>query len=165
MSITSRRLAPLLIATTIATAGLALTTTAANAAPAPTTASVTTDSNNPLLDAFGKSGKTGKIGDKTANGGDTQPPASGTQPQPPSNDDTKPPTGGAGGSSTGQRSDGILVGGGGGSGGDAHKNDGDPNADGLDIVIYDHSPLGGHYPSESRTDDARPGPIFRKFFH
>ncbi|WP_405827274.1 MULTISPECIES: hypothetical protein [unclassified Streptomyces] len=157
MSITSRRLAPLLIATTIATGGLALSNTA-NAAPVPTTASVTTDSNNPLLEAFRKSGNLTKIdNNNTANGGDTQPPNGGTQPQPPSNDETKPPTGGAGGTDH-QPGDGIL-GGIGGSAGTEHKNDGDPNADGLNIVIYDDSPLGGHYPSESRTDDARPGPV------
>ncbi|MFD9367939.1 hypothetical protein ACFWA6_09560 [Streptomyces sp. NPDC060020] len=125
MSITARRLAPLLIATSLATAGLALTTTAAHAAPTPTTAHVTTtESSNPLLDALRKSGKLAKIdNNNTANDGDTQPPTSGSsqggkggcgllsgcgdsQPQPPDNDDTNPPTGGAGGTDGSEQGDG-----------------------------------------------------------
>ncbi|MFJ6761045.1 MULTISPECIES: hypothetical protein [unclassified Streptomyces] len=125
MSITARRLAPLLIATSLATAGLALTTTAAHAAPTHTTTGVTTDSSNPLLDALRRSGNLTKIdNNNTANGGDTQPPTSGSsgpgkggcgfftvdcgggEPQPPSNDDTNPPTGGAGGTDGSEQGDG-----------------------------------------------------------
>ncbi|GAA0299399.1 hypothetical protein GCM10010302_42450 [Streptomyces polychromogenes] len=118
MSITARRLAPLMIATTLATAGITLTTTAAHATPTHTTTHVTTDSDNPLLDALLKSGNLTKINkNSTATGGDTQPPGThkggdggcglfggcgSGQPQPPGNDDdTKPPTGGAGGTEQG----------------------------------------------------------------
>ncbi|GAA0291278.1 hypothetical protein GCM10010302_32310 [Streptomyces polychromogenes] len=55
MSITPRRIAPPLIATTAATAGITLTTTTANAAPAHTTTGVTNDSDNPFVDALRKS--------------------------------------------------------------------------------------------------------------
>ncbi|MFE6840221.1 hypothetical protein ACFVFI_36025 [Streptomyces sp. NPDC057705] len=154
MSITARRLAPFLIATSLASAGLALTTTAAHAAPTytnahVTTTGVTTDSSNPLLDALRRSGNRTKIENNatgvttgssnplldavrkrdltkignhnTANGGDTQPPASGSgeggcgligggcgkgRPQAPSNDDTNPPTGGAGGTDGSEQGDG-----------------------------------------------------------
>ncbi|WP_405828066.1 hypothetical protein [Streptomyces sp. NBC_00105] len=71
----TRRLAPLLIATLLAGGAASLSSTAF-AAPttATTTPNVTTDSDTPLLDAFSKIGKAGKIGNNTANGGYTTPP-------------------------------------------------------------------------------------------
>ncbi|WP_327411618.1 hypothetical protein [Streptomyces sp. NBC_01233] len=132
----TRRLAPLLIATLLAGAGASLSSTAF-AAPTTTTANVTTDSDNPLLDAFSKSGKVDKIGNNTANGGDTQ-----------------PPTSGDGG-------DGLWGSGHGSNGGDE---DGDPNSDPLNITDPQHPYPSPWYPdavngSESRTDDAHPGPV------
>ncbi|MFE6839692.1 hypothetical protein ACFVFI_33325 [Streptomyces sp. NPDC057705] len=69
----TRRLAPLLIATLLAGGAASLSSTAF-AAPTTTTTNVTTDSDTPLLDAFSKIGTRGKIGNNTANGGDTTPP-------------------------------------------------------------------------------------------
>ncbi|MFJ4777904.1 hypothetical protein [Streptomyces sp. NPDC088762] len=170
MSIKARRLAPLLIATTLATGGIGLTTAAAHAAPASTAASLPVDSDNPLVHAYSKIGNndanggdteppTGGAGgtDNTPNGGDTQPPtdgAGGTD-NTPNGGDTQPPTGGAGGTDNTPNGGDTQppTGGAGGSAGGL-GDDGDPNTDALEISNGDE-----YIGSESRTDDAHPGPI------
>ncbi|MFE6839124.1 hypothetical protein ACFVFI_30340 [Streptomyces sp. NPDC057705] len=123
MAITkTRRLVPLLIATSLTTGAIALTTTSALAAPSAAPAGVTTDSDNPLLNRLskignlGKIGKIGPVGSNSANGGDTQPPSGGPDP----------------------RNGGLAWG-------------KDPNTAPVDIPPF--------VVMESRTDDARRGPI------
>ncbi|MFE6835288.1 hypothetical protein ACFVFI_10705 [Streptomyces sp. NPDC057705] len=135
MAITrTRRLAPLMIVTTLAVGGVSLASTSAFAAPA-TTASVTTDGDTPganrLVGLLGKVGNLSKIGSDTARGGDTEPPRSGSAetPQTPrwklpimtdepqgSGSRISGGIGGQGGNG-GKGGDGLLVGGGGGNGG------------------------------------------------
>ncbi|WP_327419004.1 hypothetical protein [Streptomyces sp. NBC_01233] len=52
----TRRLIPLVIATTLTTGAIALTTTSAIAAPSAAPIGVTTGSDNPLLNRLGKIG-------------------------------------------------------------------------------------------------------------
>ncbi|MEV7546420.1 hypothetical protein [Streptomyces sp. NPDC089915] len=152
MSITTRRLAPFLIATTIATGGLALTASAAHAAPARTVTRVTTDGDgdNPFLDVLRKFGNLSRINHDAATGGDTTPPGGGVG-QAPTGGDAQPPTGGAGGSGH-FPGDGIFQGGIGG----------DHAADTAPTDVTGASGGGTVHGGESRSGDARPGPIFQR---
>ncbi|MFE6835059.1 hypothetical protein ACFVFI_09500 [Streptomyces sp. NPDC057705] len=76
---------PHLLIATLLVGGAASLSSTAFAAPTTTTTNITTDSDNPLLDAFSKLGKTGKIGHNGSGDGGWSffGPCGNTQPQPP----------------------------------------------------------------------------------
>ncbi|MFJ4776537.1 hypothetical protein [Streptomyces sp. NPDC088762] len=135
MTITrTRRLVPLLIATTFAVGGISLTTTSAFAAPA-ATAGVTTDDDHPgssLITAYSKSGNLSKINSNAGTGSYNNPlldkfsRVNFNNWDYPGRDD--------------------------GSGGGVVWRTDDPNTAPVGFPPY--------AVDESRTDDARPGPIF-----
>ncbi|MER7340857.1 hypothetical protein ABT403_23805 [Streptomyces sp. NPDC000075] len=148
MSITARRLAPFLIAATLATGGVALTTTAAHAAPSRPATRVATDDDNPFFDALRTFGNLSRTNHDAA-GGDSAPPAWGDG-QNAGGGDSRPPTGGAGGGDH-VPGDGIF----GGSGG-SH------DADTAPTDVTRTSDGGVVHGGESRSGDARPGPVFQR---